>query len=189
MDVDHGPATFSSTHGSSGHAILEELLDDEDDNNLGGAGIGGTGPDHDDGCGDLLREPLYAEFVRFLRLVLDLSLESEAFGNSYYSNSYASSRAGAAAAAEDDSPSGPPCCWSMVSLSLLEQILLCLRSEAAEFLQFVPFSSLDAVVRATYDVLTFEQLLAYLCLEGSGRARKAAARLLCQLQMSKGHGM
>ncbi len=77
----------------------------------------------------------------------------------------------------------------MVSLSLLEQILLCLRSEAAEFLQFVPFSSLDAVVRATYDVLTFEQLLAYLCLEGSGRARKAAARLLCQLQMSKGHGM
>lgn len=141
------------------HAVLEELLlDDEDED--------------DDGCGDLLREPLYAEFVRFLKLVLELSLEQNSGGGN--GNSSSASTAG-------------PCCWSMVSLSVLEQILLCLRGEAREFLQFVPFHSLDAVIRATYDVLTFEQLLAYLSLDGSSKARKSAARLLCQLHMSKAH--
>lgn len=110
-----------------------------------------------DGSG-LLKEPLFIEFIRFLNLLLEISLDS------------------------DFSPR------SMVSVAVLEQILLCLREDAHQFLQFVPLPLLDGIIRFTYDILSFEQLLAYLCLD-SVRARKAGARLLCQLQLSKVHGI
>lgn len=106
----------------------------------------------------LLKEPLFIEFIRFLNLLLEISLDS------------------------DFSPR------SMVSVAVLEQIVLCLREEAHQFLQFVPFHLMDGVLRSTYDILSFEQLLSYLCLD-SVRARKAGARLLCQLQLSKLHGI
>ena len=105
---------------------------------------------------DISKEPLYIEFIRFLNLLLEISLDSEF------------------------SPR------SLVSVTVLEQIILCLRQDSHKFLQFLPFHLLDGIIRSTFDVLTYEQLLAYLSLDNS-RARKTGAKMLCQLQVQKGN--
>ena len=102
---------------------------------------------------DIVKQPLIVEFIRFLNLLRELTLDAEL------------------------SPR------SLASVALLEQIVQCLRDDSHQFLQFVPFHLLDGIIRSTYDVLTFEQLLAYLSLD-SVRARKTGAKLLCQLQQT-----
>lgn len=105
---------------------------------------------------EMLKEPLYIEFIRFLNLLLQQSLDKDST------------------------------CRALVALTVLEQIVLFVREDSHKFLQFVPFHLLDDIVRDSYDILTFEQFLAYFCLD-SATARKTAAYLLCQLQTSKAH--
>lgn len=104
---------------------------------------------------EILKEPLFVEFIRFLNLLMDLCLDGEFTPR------------------------------SLVLPTLLEQIVLCLREDSHLFLQFVPFHLLDSIIRSTYDTITYEQLLAYLSLDSVRSRKIGARLLCnLQLQKS-----
>lgn len=101
---------------------------------------------------EIHKEPLYIEFVRFVNLLHNMTVYDEFNAR------------------------------ALLLQALLEQIVICLREGAGQLLMFIPFNMLDALIRQSSNTLTFEALLAYICLDSS-RARKVGAKLLCQLHL------